>query len=221
MDRFAPMVHISIRFAACTAVVTSLMACSSTAVPSPAPTTGASASASYSSSAAPRPTTASSAHVTTVPSPSEVENAAIAPSRPKALEAEPSEEAAEAVGIYFLKLFPYVNATGDVAVFKVLSDRRCKFCASVLSGVKEATNLGHRDVGGAISLEGVQTRTTVDGKSYTVFIDLVQSASRTVDESGATVKRFPGPKGLRATLVVHRSASRWTVRGVQIDPRTK
>ena len=55
----------------------------------------------------------------------------VKPERPAALDEPPSVEGAVAVAEYFLLLYPYVYATGDLADWNALSHPECIFCASV------------------------------------------------------------------------------------------
>ena len=41
-----------------------------------------------------------------------------------------------AVAEYFVLLYPYVYATGDLAEWNALSDPDCKFCASVVDNAR-------------------------------------------------------------------------------------
>src|SRR5689334_228711 len=63
--------------------------------------------------------------VTPTPTPTPAESASVdvtvKPTRPAALDEPPSADGAAAVAAYFVLLFPYVNATGDLTDWKTLS----------------------------------------------------------------------------------------------------
>ncbi|ROS30744.1 DUF6318 family protein [Cellulomonas sp. PhB150] len=155
------------------------------------------------------------------PSVSAVVDVTVAPERPDALDAdEPSKEGAVASGKYFLSLFPYVSASGDLSAWNAMSDPKCKFCASVRDGVKSANDAGEHDVGGALAFDDEVGREVVAGATYEVALDVAQEASQTVDSTGKAVESFPGPKFFRATLVIEWSDRGWMVRGVQVDAKS-
>ena len=140
------------------------------------------------------------------------------PEPPRANDRKPSKKGAATFAEYFLQLFAYVSATGDLAAWNELSDPDCKFCASVREGVESANDAGEHDVGGRIAATNVVAREVVQSSTYEVALDVDQDASHTVDALGATVEEFPGPKALRVTMIVRWADDAWSVRGVQVDP---
>jgi hypothetical protein len=153
------------------------------------------------------------------PSGSAVVDVTVAPERPDALDAKPSEDGAVKVGEYFVSLYPYVAATGDFKAWKQLSNEECVFCESARSGLQDLFSAGGHTVGGAIAIDRSSGRTIKPGASYTVRVDFIEDASRTVDASGAEIESSPGPNELTATLVVHWDGS-WNIRAAQFDPQT-
>ena len=105
-----------------------------TASPMPSPTPSQAAPA-------PSPTRAADEQDVTVP-----------PERPAALGGPGTEENAKAVGRYFLSLFPYVVATGDLTAWDALSGQSCTYCSSVREFVTEIHDAGHHGEGGAFEL---------------------------------------------------------------------
>ncbi len=73
------------------------------------------------------------------PTASPAPDASVKPVRPAAMD-QVSAAGAEAVAVYFLQLFPYVFASGEVTEWEALSHPECVYCANVLSGAPVATS---------------------------------------------------------------------------------
>ena len=103
--------------------------------PAPLPTT-----------ATPSPSVTPAESPTPTPSPTPTEtpvvDVTVKPERPAALDEPPSVEGAVAVAEYFLLLFPYVNATGDLSDWSALSHADCIYCTNVAARVNEKFGLG-------------------------------------------------------------------------------
>jgi len=63
------------------------------------------------------------------------------PERPAGMD-EFTVEGAAAAGGYFLLLFPYVYATGDLSDWQAMSDPECVFCNNVINGVTNMHSSG-------------------------------------------------------------------------------
>ena len=72
----------------------------------------------------------------------------VKPERPAALDEPPSVEGAVAVAEYFVDLFPYVNATGDLAEWGELSHPMHLLRETRNDSVTRRSRLGHHDEGG-------------------------------------------------------------------------
>ena len=178
----------------------------------------------------PRPTTSSHATAAPIPDPSPTPSSAPSvaptsgpdqdvtkpPARPSALDGPATEDNAVAVGRYFLALFPYINATGDLTAWDELSGAECKFCASSHERVVTRFDAGNRGIGGAIDF-GWGTATAEGRDRFLVELQLHQYGSQTVDAGGAVVEDFSDPMDLRANMRVSRGADGWSVDGVQVD----
>ena len=64
-----------------------------------------------------------------------------APEKPENMD-ENSSEGAIATATYFVQLYPYVYATGDLEQWKSMSRQDCLFCNSVITNVKELHESG-------------------------------------------------------------------------------
>ncbi|WP_423462806.1 DUF6318 family protein [Promicromonospora sp. MS192] len=88
-------------------------------------------------SASPSPSASPSA---SVPTP-------VKPERPAAMERDDAEGAAAAAE-YFIELYPYVMATGDVEEFEALSHRACSYCRGTLENSAWLRDTGSTFQGG-------------------------------------------------------------------------
>lgn len=137
------------------------------------------------------------------------------PARPDALEGPGTKENAAAVAKYFIKLFPYAVATGDLTQWRALSGDGCGYCdeaRDIVDGMRAAGNHG---VGGALDISGSETYLNDDG-SYVVILGLTQHPSQTVDADGVLVEEFPSTNRYRPLVALTFEGS-WTVTGVQMD----
>ncbi|MCL3791845.1 hypothetical protein H6X68_04415 [Actinomyces sp. 186855] len=64
-----------------------------------------------------------------------------APERPEGMD-KLSPEGARAAAEYFLSLYPYVYATGDLSDWQAMSDAGCVFCNNVITNVTELHSAG-------------------------------------------------------------------------------
>ena len=128
---------------------------------------------------------------------------------------EVSAAGAEATAVYFLQLYPYVYATGDLSEWRELSHPECVFCSSVISNVEDQMAAGDWSRGGLIALESVET-TEVSHDTFGVRILAVQGPGIEYGPDGEVVDESDGSHS-ELNLVVLRTDSEWIVRAVQVD----
>lgn len=89
------------------------------------------------------------------PTPTPTIDVATHPQRPDAM-AMRGPDGAAAAASYFMTLYPYVLATGDLIEWDALSADTCDFCANTRSEVQRLQAAGQRSVGGVtvLSAEG-------------------------------------------------------------------
>ncbi len=138
------------------------------------------------------------------------------PARPTALDGPATEENAKEVGKYFLTLFPYAVATGDLGAWNTLSGADCKYCQSVRDLVAEIHEPGNHGTGGAYEL-GFAGVSALGGDRFVVSIEYVETPSRTVAPDGSIVEDFPDAYSMKAQVELSWSSGEWTVDGVQVD----
>ena len=124
-------------------------------------------------------------------------------------------ETAEAVAVYFLELYPYVYATGDLSDWNLLSHPECVYCADTRQGVEAMMTAGHHSLGG-LSLLTNTTSTQVSDRMWTVHTSLSQAPSQTVTASGQVIEDFPERVEYEMEVVVTHETN-WLVRGVSFE----
>lgn len=177
--------------------------------PDPTPTTPV---AAPSPSRSPSP----SASPTPSPSPDVAEfDASVPPKAPKGLSGPPSSDAAVEVAQYFMSLFPYAQATGDLEAWNSLSGEFCDYCANAGDMVEELPE-GQHSVGGQI--EFTETRASqIRAGEYGVRLRFTEHPSATLDASGAVVEDFPKTSRVVADMHVVWRDGRWSIESAAVD----
>ena len=146
---------------------------------------------------------------TTTPTP----DAAVKPERPAGMD-EVSAAGAEAAAVYFLQLFPYVFATGDLTEWRELSHPECIYCTNVSVAVEDMFAAGDHSEGGLVHISEVTTSETTE-TWWLVTITYDQEPSSTVGEQGELREAYDGGSGKGAYVIVIRDAERWLVRELE------
>ena len=144
-----------------------------------------------------------------------------APERPVNMD-EDSPEGAVATGSYFVQLYPYVYATGDLEQWRAMTRQDCLFCGSVITNV---TSL--HDSGGWVD-PWVHTITETGysdpgpGSEYSrVDIVFSQEAVYTYDGTGAPPEiEDPKPRTL-LILAMRYEDGHWIIREGQVEESDK
>ena len=137
------------------------------------------------------------------------------PTEPSALAGPASKANAAQVATYFLRLFPYAVATGDLAAWDELSSDTCRYCATVRRMVEEIHGPGNHGTGGAYDITSSDSYVNDDG-TFVVVAEATQYPSQTIDPKGRLVEDFPGVNHYRVRVGLTFDG-RWTVTGVQVD----
>ena len=132
------------------------------------------------------------------------------PERPAAMD-DPGVDGAVAAATYFLSLYPYVHATGDLVAWNALSHPECVFCASVKEGVSAMHARGDRQTGGTFAIRSTQPTEVEANRFYAVVLDVDQDDSIDTDSSGTVTSTVPGGH-FAMTLLVVREDSGWLIR---------
>lgn len=137
------------------------------------------------------------------------------PEPPAGLDGPPSEEAAAAAATYFLSLFPYMFASGDVAAWDEMRGDSCEYCAGIREIADEYLRDGKRSVGGQIVVSNAQGFHEA-GDSYVVAVRLTQKPSHDVDSTGAVIDQNRSTVEASAEMRVVWASDRWRVDGVDM-----
>ena len=140
-----------------------------------------------------------------------------APEKPENMD-ENSSEGAIATAIYFVQLYPYVYATGDLEQWKSMSRQDCLFCNSVITNVKEL----HESGGWADPWLHTITQTGYSdpgpGSEYS-RIDILfdQEAAYKYDGTGAPPEVNESQTNTLLILAMKYEDGRWIVREGQVE----
>lgn len=157
----------------------------------------------------PPPPTATPAPSPT-PTPTPTPDAATPPERPDMSAVDAAT--AEAVAVYFLELYPYVYATGDLTEWRALSHPECEFCASVIANVEAMVDAGHTADGGEIHAD--LTATEFVAGTFAIGGTATQEPGGEYDANGATVSESSGGS-LEFAMNIIGDAPGWLIRAVE------
>lgn len=163
------------------------------------------------------PPTSAAPSPSQTPSPTPTPDAATPPERPDMSVVDAAT--AEAVARYFVALFPYAFASGDLADWDALSHPACVYCASVRAGVDEFRAEGLRSVGGEVTVTDAAATETVAGQMWMITFTMTEQPSETVDANGDVVETFPETKTYDSAVLVVNETGNWQVREVTHDRR--
>ena len=159
----------------------------------------------------PTPTVTEEPTPSPTPTPTPAPDASVKPERPAAMDVADSA-GAEAAAVYFLQLFPYVFATGDLEDYRALSHPECIYCTSVTDGVETMFAARQHSVGGLNTISAVSSTEVDPGRWWSVDVDLVQAPSQTLDVNGTVIEDFPDTVGYHMDIAVVYETDRWVVR---------
>jgi len=150
------------------------------------------------------------------PSPDPNRPEAQLPERPAAMD-EHTVEGAIAAGKYFVQLYPYIYATGDLSEWNELSGKSCKFCAGAKDHVVKLHESGGFVRGGTVTVSSEDGGGPYDNGVYIVELGVQVAPSTDVHGDGST-KDFDGTTFPNFTISLTWDNSSWTVSGVLLSP---
>ena len=127
-------------------------------------------------------------------------------------------DGAIAAATYFISLYPYAYASGDLLAWNAMSDPACIFCASVTGNVGEMVARGNRLTGGAIGWLAQPIHTPHENSLSEVHLVASQDASTEVDQSGMTVSTSSASDADIVVLLTF-DRTQWSIRGVDLTVR--
>lgn len=126
----------------------------------------------------------------------------------------PSIDGAVEVARYYLALYAYAYATGDLADWRAVSDESCVFCGSVMTNVEAMQSLGHKQLESGTEIHEARGTEVNPGTFYSVDVQATQGATTEVDADGAVVGTSASSE--YALLFALDWNGGWTVREVDV-----
>lgn len=163
-----------------------------------------------------RPTASPEPTVEPTPPPTpvgDVFDATIPPHAPDALKGPPSKAAAGEAAKYFMRLYPYASATGDLDAWDAMSGKYCDYCANARALVVEQFREGRRGVGGEIAFADVQLFDHREHE-YAVLLTMRQKPWQTVDADDVVVDESTETTAGTADLLLRWDGQGWLVESV-------
>lgn len=138
------------------------------------------------------------------------------PTRPAAMERD-DIEGAKAAAQYFLELYAYIFATGDLAEWQSMSNPDCRFCRGAADRVQELFDAGGYATGGSFQVEDVAAELSSDGNdSFVVALTGVESSSTEYSRDGVELRALQGGNA-RYTFALTRDSDGWVVLGGSVE----
>lgn len=166
----------------------------------------------------PEPSTTTQVTTSATPSPTPSPTPAVvtAPERPAAM-ATASADGAAAAASYFISLYPYVYATGDLAEWDALSGPDCAFCSSTREGVDRVRQKGGNVAGGEIAINSVDGSEIEPGRWYAATVIATEAPSAEYDMYGVPVEESQGGD-YKFSVALTFASGAWTVDAVDVGP---
>lgn len=122
----------------------------------------------------------------------------------------PDERDAEAAAEYFVELYQYAMATGDVEVWRERSHAECEFCASTVAQLADYAEARLSYTGGTIRHEPAQIVSfEPDLRVFAVEMAYEIDDVEVVDRSGAVVDEFLADSGFFLVEIGYQPSSGW------------
>ncbi|GAA3209660.1 hypothetical protein GCM10010488_03960 [Oerskovia jenensis] len=151
------------------------------------------------------------------PTPTPTPTGPVKPERPADMD-RTDEVGAAAAATYFLELYPYVMATGDLTEWEQVSLREtCEFCSAVLDHVAGYVSAGNQYLGGAVTVEVLEVYpldTLYAG--YPVDVRVQQASSTVVSPTGAVLEETAAEDSVLRAELIH-DGEKWRLAGVSTD----
>lgn len=118
---------------------------------------------------------------------------------------------AEAAAVYFVKLFPYSLATGDLEAWDQISAESCEHCDLIRGNITEIYDAGGYATIDPYEILGVSSTPSsdVDG-DWLVYVEAVAAEARIFDEDGAEMESCSSGRSKSTVLLRHNDNS-WQV----------
>jgi len=152
------------------------------------------------------------------PTPSAVEPTPNPPV-PSAAMSSPSADGALAAAEYYMGLYVYSLATGDLAGWRTMSAADCKFCNGVIQDVEHLIAVGHTVSSAPLEFRSGYGTEVAPGELYGANFDASQDAWTELDSSGAVVTTGPASE-VSMDFAIAWQNDGWLVRQVDVHEAT-
>ncbi len=119
---------------------------------------------------------------------------------------------------YFVELYPYLFATGDMIQWELLSAPDCVFCHDVIGDADALAAQGHTREGGTVSVGYAVGAEIGEASSYSVDLTMDEAPARVVDSNGAEVDAWSVAQSYRTSVVLLHDGVGWSIRAVEPIP---
>ncbi|WP_127572823.1 DUF6318 family protein [Georgenia faecalis] len=138
------------------------------------------------------------------------------PERPDSMDRD-DVVGAKAAAQYFIEMYPYVYATGDLEEWVAMAHEDCQFCANVVANVTAIHADGGYGVGGDIVVEDVRAMEPgAETEYFRVGLQVTEAPSVVYTEIGSVQSSTSGGGGYYLTAL-SRESGRWVVRAVSAE----
>lgn len=139
------------------------------------------------------------------------------PTRPPAMDRD-DIEGAIAAAEYFLALYPYIYATGDLSTWDEMSHPECIFCKGAADEVTELFEAGGYGGGGTFEVDDIAALPPDDEYAhFRVTITGHEAAAFSYSESGEVIAQTAGGSGHFNFAMVRRDGQ-WITRDISVQP---
>lgn len=132
------------------------------------------------------------------------------PTRPEAMERDDAE-GAKAAAEHFMRLYPYIFATGDLDEWRSMSDPGCRFCMGAAERVQELFSSSGYATGGTFEVLDVETQIPGEaGEAILVGLTGIEAPSKEYSQDGAETRTLEGGRATY-TFALTRNDGTWSV----------
>ncbi|MGY4643183.1 hypothetical protein ACVW07_001016 [Cellulomonas sp. URHB0016] len=129
--------------------------------------------------------------------------------------AEPSTDGAVAAAKYYLELYDFVFASGNLDLWRAMSADDCKFCNGVITDIEDMVALRHTSPSTSMQVTRANATEVLPQESYGVDLDVIQGAWTEIDVTG-TVVDSGEPSSAQMYFALGWTEDGWLVRQVDV-----
>lgn len=125
----------------------------------------------------------------------------------------PDERDAEVAAEYFVELYEYTLATGDLTTWEARSLEKCQFCARTSENVRELRDEGLTYRGGAFSIEPARFVAFDDSlRMFAVEVPFSVDEAELIDSEASVIRRLSADTGFLVLEMGYSPEAGWLLR---------